>query len=122
MPNTPSLNDVLARIGAVNPATMDGKEGYDNDLLKRSTEKQDLLKCYAQVFGAPAGAKVLEDLLDQTLRRAIFAPGGSGIDQVTLNRVFRDGQNNVICHILKALLDAQRAAEKPKSGKGKKSA
>ena len=122
MPGVPSLADIERRIGLSTSPSPDGSSSYDNDLSQAQTPRAEVLQCYVQVFSTPAGQRVLDDLLDQTLRRAVFSPGGNGVEQVTLNRVFRDGQNNLACHILKSLVDGKRLSETPKRSRSKKSA
>lgn len=111
IPNIPSVDDILSRVGAYEPPKMANHLPYDN-ALAGSDAQADLLKSYVQVFSSPAGQRVLEDLLDHTLRRALYSPNGDTIEQVTLKRVFRDGQGSVVCHILKSMHDGQQLGEK----------
>lgn len=120
VPADPSVESILARVGMItgNP-TLNGKDSYPDAVPEISNERKDLIEAYVQVFATPAGQKVLEDLLDQTLRRAVFATGsGKSIEEVTLNRVFRDGQSNIVCHVLRTIADGQKlaAGSKRKSG------
>lgn len=120
MPGVPSLDDALARVGLKAYGSMVGDTEYEGAMQPVSGDRADLLNCYTQIFSTPAGERVLEDLLDKTLRRAVYAPKGQTLEQITIDRVFRDGQSNVVCHILKSIVDARAMNAKPSRGKSKK--
>jgi|GEM_PF-7106649 len=63
----------------------------------------DLTKSYKNTFGTDAGQRVLEDLLNQTLRISTAPAIGSSVEQVAMHAQRRQGQNDLACYILKML-------------------
>lgn len=121
LPNVPGAEDVLAGI-------LQGTgEGYSSmfqspaALALSDTQKkaQELKRSYAQFAASPAGEKILEDLLDQSLRRGVKHPDtGAGIEQEALYGRERHGQNAMIIYIL-SMIEAGRNLKSEKSTKKK---
>lgn len=116
----PSVEDILGKMGI--------KGGWANvhnttaakpmaESLKESREQ--LQRDYQATFATPHGLRVLEDLLDQTLRRAPVQPsGGLTFDQLAPYAVERNGQNSTAFYVCK-MVEAGRKLGSPLSKKKK---
>lgn len=102
LPNVPNIQDVMKKLGmgggwdGVNEAGPATQEIAD----ARKKVKEDLLSCYVKTFATPAGQRVLEDLLDQSLRRGMKPPGGfKSIEETALYTAERTGQNGFMAYV-----------------------
>ncbi|MBE2191873.1 MAG: hypothetical protein IAE63_06810 [Alphaproteobacteria bacterium] len=121
LPALPSVNDILSRLSA-------GDQGWSGlaaqsqpDNLSNS-EKEQLLKDYILTFSTEHGARVLEDLLNMTLRTAPLAPEAlDSFEKGSLYMAEKKGQNGIVVAILKRIVDG-RNLPSPAQKKAKKSA
>lgn len=123
LPQHPSLDDMLKRIG------IGGEKGGwsalanapigDDDTRKGAND--DLKRCYAQIAATPGGLKVLEDLLNQSIRRSCSHPDPrASIEQEALYGRERKGQNGLMCYILRMIHDGQKLPNTASAKKSKK--
>lgn len=114
LPNIPSVDDMLAR----NNLLENGWKSFEQTAKNTSqhqTDQDELMGCYVQTFGTDAGRRVLEDMLNKTLRRSPRPPEGfKSIEQVALHTAMRDGQNSVVVDVL---LMMTKGKEKSKPSK-----
>lgn len=116
----PSIDDILGAMGI--------KGGWANvhgttaakpmaESLKESREQ--LHRDYQATFGTEHGKRVLEDLLDHTLRRAPVMPSQNmTFEQLTPYVVERNGQNSTVFYVCK-MIEAARKLPAPTSKKKK---
>lgn len=115
LPPAPSLDDLLKRIGigdggwsAMGEQTDAAKAMADS----RAAARSELLEAYAALVQTPAGLRVVEDILDQSLRRAPCHPGGKvGIEEQTAYMLERMGQNGLATYIVKMIHDGRAAVQ-----------
>jgi len=120
VPALPGIEDILGKMGI--------KSGWDNihkttagqqmaESLKESREQ--LQRDYQATFATPHGLRVLEDLLDQTFRRAPVPPtSGLTFEQLAPYAVERNGQNSTAFYVCK-MVEAGRKLGSPSSKKKK---
>ncbi|PZQ48888.1 MAG: hypothetical protein DI551_00730 [Micavibrio aeruginosavorus] len=121
LPKVPSADDLLKAIAAGRggwDGLLPSDEGAQKSELQKQTE--DLKRCYVQLFSSPAGKKVLEDLLDRTLRRSCSLANPASIAQEAMHSRYRRGENNNVVYILSMIVAGQNLPD-PNSAKGKKS-
>jgi hypothetical protein len=112
LPNEPSIESLLKKAGLG-----EGWDGLNNDSDNEATQhlqenqrsaQDDLMQCYAQVFNSPAGQRVLEDLLNQTLRReAVKLHGAPTMEQCMVYALQRSGQNSIVVYMLQLIQSGQ---------------
>lgn len=116
----PSVEDILGKMGIKG-----GWAGVHNttaakpmaESLKDSREQ--LQRDYQATFSTPFGQRVLEDLLDHTLRRAPVMPSQNmTFEQLTPYVVERNGQNSTVFYVCK-MVEAGRKLGSPSSKKKK---
>jgi hypothetical protein len=115
LPDAPNVQDILSRlgIGAATEAAQPVEEA-------RATADDDLKRCYAQFAATPAGERILEDLLNQSLRRSCsHANPDAGIEQEALYSRERKGQNGMVVYIVRMIHDGMNLPA-PGSRKKKK--
>lgn len=121
LPSAPDAEDVLANI-------LKGGEGYSSifktpaavALSDQQQKAQDLKKSYAQFAATPLGRIIIEDLLDQTLRRGTSHPDkNASIEQEALYSRERNGQNAMIIYIL-SMIEAGRNVPSQTAKKSRK--
>ncbi len=110
VPGVPTIDDILKMTGAGNGwdsvlKTAAGKPMDDSVREKREQLERD----YQATFATPHGQRVLEDLFDQTFRRAVTVTAINGndltIEKVALYAAERNGQNNTVFYVCK-MIDA----------------
>ncbi len=114
MPAEPSIEALLDKMGL-------GKGGWDQmngSAAGKPVEEarisatEDLKRNYVQFFNSPAGRKVLEDIVEQTLRRAPGISLTSGqaatLEMQTAFMLERMGQNGIVTYILKMIHDGAK--------------
>jgi hypothetical protein len=112
VPQIPSVEDLMTGLG-VHGWAKSGLGAEGQEPVRNDTTKDDLKRNYAAVFGSPAGQKVLEDLMDITLRRSFDPPvPAPTIEQTALHTRFRSGQNSIAVHII-AMLQQGRVLPAP---------
>ena len=110
LPNYPQTEDLMQRILQQDKGDRSfGMTDAANPLAKaHQNAKRDLLKNYVSVFSSPAGRAVLEDLLNQTLRRSnAVSAGQMNMEQITAYMLQRDGQNGLMSYILSQLSEGE---------------
>lgn len=119
----PSIEDILGKMGIKG-----GWAGIHQtaaatpmaDSLKETREQ--LHRDYQATFATEHGRRVLEDLLDHTLRRAPVKPSeGMTFEQLTPYVVERNGQNSTVFYVCK-MVEAGRKLGSAASAKKKKAA
>lgn len=125
MPNSPTPEDILKALSG-------GGEGWDginanpagqslND--GKLTADQELQKCFAQVYATPAGKRVIEAMMDQTVRRSPYLNNDpdSGLsftlEQQTAYGLERKGQNGLMIWVLHMIHKGQNVKAAAKSKK-----
>lgn len=121
MANSPTPEDIFKAIGL----EVGGWDGINSGPAGQGMEDQkraandDLKKCFAQVYASPAGKKVVEAMLDQTLRRSPYLNDPQAtLDQQTAYGLERKGQNGLATWFLSMIHAGQNI--KPAASKGKK--
>lgn len=103
MNDQPSANDVLN--GNLGEMDQNIQDLFGDDLIpdqvkeqneKLAQENKEIARAYARVFSSEQGKKVLEDLLDRTLRESVYMPERDNAEM--LGHV-REGQNSIVRHI-----------------------
>lgn len=111
LPNTPSLDDLLKRAG-LNAGFEGLKNTTAGKMAADAAEKPnaELKRSYARLFAGSGNSRdaqeVMEDLLNQTLRRAMVMPkAGMSMEELTPYMVERHGQNGTMIYLLKMVQD-----------------
>jgi hypothetical protein len=106
LPSLPELDDILERIEGV------GWEGMDRTVagerLKKHVDSSHdtIRRDFAAMYRDPVGRRVIEFLLDKTLRIGCSHPNKSlGFEQEALYSRERHGQNSIVVVILKMIHD-----------------
>jgi hypothetical protein len=121
LPAHPAMDDIMKRIGGPGWEALNKTPAGADMETARAKAKQDLLRSYAQLAAHPGGAKVLEDILDQTLRRSPYKPGSTlTLEQQTAYGLERMGQNGLATYILKMIHDGQNLPPAGSKKRGKK--
>lgn len=113
LPSYPTFDDLLKK-GGLNG----GFEGLKNTTAGKmaaeaiESPNAELKRSYVRVFSGTASPRnaqdVLEDLLNQTLRRAMVAPEkGMTMEQLIPYMVERHGQNGMMIYMLKMIQDGR---------------
>jgi hypothetical protein len=102
-----SLDGLVDQLGHPNR-----KAASAEDKAKRQAELKDFQADLKEVFETEAGQRVLEQLLQTTLRRpSIYVSpetlSALSSDQVAMISTYREGQNSIIRAILKDLAEAK---------------
>lgn len=127
LPFTPSLEELMKRGGILN----DGFEGLKNTMagkhLSDAVEKpgDELKMSYYRLFNGKGTERdaelVLDDLLNQTLRRPKVVPqAGVSFEGLMPYFVERHGQDGAITYILKMIQDGAELPERTSRTKKKK--
>ncbi len=78
---------------------MEGKPSQEQ-MMERAQKRYREAKIYHEVFGPKGpGKKVLEDLMNRTIRLATW-PNGKPAAEANNHGFFREGQNSMVMHIL----------------------
>lgn len=122
IPAVPGIEDLMQQLGMAGnqPPAMQTELARLEDVRKQVDD--GLREAYLKTFSTPQGERVLEHLLDTTLRRS-FKPvsGFSSVEETALYTAERTGQNAIVIQILKMMQDAVDAGDaKKSSGKKKK--
>jgi hypothetical protein len=84
------------------------RPGAEHLMEARARPNEELRRCYAQVYGTDAGRRVIEDLLNQTLRRSPYSTDPAfSLDQQAAFGLVRQGQTTLMVHILAMIADGQ---------------
>lgn len=71
---------------------------------------------FRDCFSTPAGRRVLEIMLDETLRRTAWPVAAiSNINDLAGFGCFREGQNSIVANIIEAIAYANNSEVKPRS-------
>lgn len=126
IPNEPKMADIFSRLNLLN----NGFDGLKKDPAAthlaeaKEAADADLKRSYARFYHGTAVASdqkaILEDLLDQTLRRGhiVWQPKQS-LEEYAAYGLSRGGQNGVVVYVLKMMQDGidLPAAEAKKKAK-----
>lgn len=116
LPDTPSAEDIFKQITGGNGgwAALNGPPSVEGGDAKNPLH--DLKRDYAQFAASIIGQNIIEDLLNRSLRRSAHHPDPykSTIEQEALYNRERKGENQMVCHILKMIVDGRNLPE-PKS-------
>lgn len=118
--NEPSLQSLLDQFtGQSGWAEMDTAT-IGKILSKQLREQQARLRkdalVFRECFSTPAGRRVLQILLDETLRRVVWPVGAMGnMQDLTGYGVWREGQNAFAANIVEAIAFANNSDVKPRS-------
>lgn len=81
----------------------------------KNSEREDLEICYAKVYADPAGRRVIEDLMDQSLRRSYKPTGGfKTIEETALYAAERTGQDGFMLYVLSLIMKGQTVGDRAK--------
>lgn len=120
LPSIPSIEDIMARLSGGDQGWSGLAANAPSDQLPKS-EKEELLKDYIKTFSSDHGLRVLEDLLDMTLRTAPMSSESlGGFEKGCLYMAEKKGQNGIVIAILKRIVDGRDLMISP-SKKPKKS-
>ena len=120
LPSSPTGDELLSMIGN----KIGGWDEVNQSPAGVSTgqsKNEDLIKCYAQVYATPAGKKMIEDLLDQSIRRSPYPKNDNGeltLEQMATYGIERKGQNGLAIYMLSRIVQGQNL--KPQTAKKKK--
>lgn len=124
-PNIPSLEDFFGGQGLPNWSDLSSNPAGKHLNEAREHAHADLLRAYVQTFQTAAGKKVLEDLMNNSLRTSMRPAGGfKTIEETALHTAQRDGQNGMVVHIMNMIVSGQElgdAVPKKKKAKSTKS-
>jgi hypothetical protein len=112
----PDVEGLLKDMGLTRDQGENGTGTASALTQERKQAQEDLLKNYVKTFNTPAGKKVLENLLDLTLRRGLVLPAG-GIEETAMYARERAAVNALMVHILGMI---QIGSELPAPEKKKK--
>lgn len=130
LPNAPKVEDIIKNINTF----FNDRGGWDDinavapkAEFSKPAEKVDLLKCFVHVYRDPAGGRVIDALLDYTLRRSMCIPTDIDrgvtptLEQQTAYVLRRQGQNDVAAWLLAQIHEGlnmrEPAADKKAGGK-----
>ena len=99
--NEPSASSIVEKYvgGGWDALSKEAEDQTQRDNLAAVTAQYEIAKDYIPCFASPAGAAVLEDLLNRTLRRSTW-DATQGMDQATAAGLFREGQNAIVTDII----------------------
>jgi len=104
----PDAQDVMSGLGSVDSDfglfDDDQTEKLQEEKEKMAEEHRELVRAYADVFSSPQGQKVIEDLLDRTLRESVFMPER---ENPNILGHIREGQNSIIRYISKRIVQGK---------------
>lgn len=114
-PAVPAISDFMSMITNGNQEQhgwdeINGGPAGERLKPKQTSPEEDLYRCYVQTFASPAGQKVLEDILNMTLRRSSYLnndSGGLSLEQQTAYGLERKGQNGLAVAILAKIVSGQ---------------
>lgn len=121
LPGAPEVGDIFKALQTPGGVRDLLKSGAGSNLQEAvETKQQQLKRDYARVYADPCGRRVIEDLMDQTLRRS-FKPvqGFDTIEKTALYVAERTGQNGVVTYVLAMICQGQKAPD-PAAQKSKK--
>lgn len=119
LPNSPSLDDILGQVGRGEGWAGLKMEGAAN---KGGGAADDLALAFAKVYADPAGRRVFEAMLDQTLRRSPYMNNENAqltLEQQTAYGLERKGQNSLMIWCLSMVHKGQQSGAPSKSKKKK---
>lgn len=120
LPAHPSFEGLMKRAGMnAGEGGWDALNAGPPSIEKTPAQKEleDIQKCYAQFAATPGGQRILEDLLNRSLRRGCSHPdANAGIEQEALFSRERRGENGFMCYILMQI----KAGQSIKPAKKKK--
>lgn len=127
LPSEPRAEDIFSRLNLLQNGFAGLKNTESAKHLGEQVEKpeNELKRSYARFYNGTAHANdmkaILEDLLDQTLRRAHMAyQPGQTLEQYAAYGLARSGQDAIVIYMLKMMqdgLDLPAPKEKKKSKK-----
>lgn len=127
LPNEPQAEDIFSKLNLLK----NGFEGLTNTEagkhLGEAVEKpeNEIKRSYARFYHGTATAhdqkKILEDLLDQTLRRADMPwQPNQTLEQYAAYGLSRNGQNGIVIYIMKMMQDGMELPAPKEKKKTKK--
>jgi hypothetical protein len=118
VPGEPGLDGLLKKLGVGGGGWDDLNTPAASDLeTNRKNAENKLKQAYASVLSSADGRLILEDIMDQSLRRAPAKPGKDfNLEQQSVYILERMGQNGLATYILKMIVDG---LEQRKASAGK---
>lgn len=128
LPENPTMEDIFRRNGLLNNGFAGLRNTGSATHLAEAVEKpeNELKRSYARFYHGHASPQdqkaILEDLLDQSLRRASMPyQKGQSLEEYAAYGLARDGQNAIVIYVLKMMQDGiDLPAPKPAKKKGRK--
>lgn len=122
LPSAPGIEDILENLrkGGEGWAGLMDKPTDAGKHLTSASQHEDILRDFALMYAHPAGRRIVEYILDQTLRRGCSHPDPAvGIEQEAMYARERRGQNSIAVMMLKMIHDGMNlpAPGSVKSGK-----
>lgn len=113
--NEPSIEEAMAG----NVGSTEGFDLFSDDemeQIKEYNEKleqqhKEMARAYAAVFSSQQGQKVLEDLLDRTLRDSVYMPERENPE--ILGHI-REGQNSIVRYISQRINQGKQVQQQSK--------
>lgn len=107
--NLPTADDILKRLGVGGwEGLLSGKPTEHLKAGLEASGAQELLRAYAMVYALPAGRMVIEDLMDQSIRRSPFLNGAATLEQQTAYGLERKGMAAFMTYILSMVHRGQK--------------
>lgn len=123
--NTPNAEEIISNMlgGGWESLNQNNPAGKHLEEARLSSDNE-LKKCFVRVYNSPDGRKVIEKLLDETLRRCPCIPADlnkklPNFEQEILYQRTRAGQNGIVTWILSMISDGMKIKEPSKTKKGK---
>lgn len=104
----PTAEGITKNIAAGGWEMLASKVGNPAREVGMSEKTKALNVAYAHVFSSAEGKMVLEDLLDQTLRRATW-DGNRSLEQAATYGLMREGQNSIVACIMQRMEAGKKA-------------
>jgi hypothetical protein len=124
LPAEPRAQDILSKLNLLKPGFegLKGNPAATHLMEAKEAANAELKRSYARFFHGTAHASdqkaILEDLLDQTLRRAHIAwQPNMPLEQYAAFGLARGGQDGIVIYILKMMQDG---IDQPAPGEKKK--
>ena len=117
-PSKPTFDEMMERIQMTGDINSEPPQKS-----KSQQEQEDLARCYAQFAATPGGQKILEDLMNKTLRSSMAPQGDQTIEAYALSARGHQARCDLMATILAQIEKGRNlpssAATKKKSSKKK---